>query len=596
MTGSRIGFLLLLMTLTACSMTGGKQPGKGDDRQVAATGQTEEQQPQKYGSFEPDTMYDLLVAEMAGHRQRFDMALGNYLQQAHKTRDPGIAQRAYQIAVYVSARQAALDAAVLWADVAPENRVALQASAVELARAGRLQEAAARMNRVLELKGRTSFDFLAVNAAELTNDERQGLIDTFDEALKKHSGDASLLLGKAILLQQQGETQAALKLCNQLLRSNPGMPKAIVLKARLLSRMDQAEEALKLLAGSLEENPDNTRMRLLYARILISLERLPEAQKQFEKLVELSPYDGDMLMSLALITLENDLHEDAKRYFERLLVLRHRVSAAHYYLGRIAEAAESEAEAKAHYLKVGPGKELLPAYSALAEMLVKKGAYKEALKYVEEARMRYPAFGAQFFMIESEVLISQKQLAEAMSRLNDALERFPENINLLYNRAMLAEKLDNLSRLETDLRAILVLDEDNVPALNALGYTLADKTDRLEEAAKLVRRAYKLDSEDPAIIDSLGWIEYRLGNLEEALKYLQMAYDKYPDPEIAAHLGEVLWMRKQHGEAIEVWRKTLEQVPDSAIILQTVERLNAETLLKKATAAESHHAREKRSH
>ncbi len=595
MMGTRISFLFLLLTLTACSMTGLKPSDSASSGQ-AAEPVSSKKKPLEYSSFDPDTLYDLLVAEMAGHRQRFDMALGNYLQQAHKTRDPGVAQRAYQIAVYVGARQAALDAAVLWADVDSENRMALQASAVELARAGRLQEAAARMNRVLELKGRTSFDFLAVNAAELTNDERQGLLDTFDEALKKYPGDSSLLLGKAILLQQQGETDAALRLCNQLLRKNPELAKAIVLKARLLARMDKAGEALSLLSKSLDKNLENTRMRLLYARILISQEQLPAAQKQFEELVELSPYDGDMLMSLALITLENNLQDDAKRYFERLLVLRHRMSAAHYYLGRIAEARGEQAEALSHYLKVGPGKELLPAYGAMAEMLVNKGEFREALKYIEQARLRYPAFGAQFYMMESEVLVSRKQLPEAMGKFNEALERFPDNINLLYGRAMLAEKLDDIPRLEKDLRAILAMDENNVAALNALGYTLADRTERYDEAVKLVRRAYELNSEDPAIIDSLGWIEYRLGNLQEAIKYLKMAYEKYPDPEIAAHLGEVLWVMKQKDEAIAIWRKALEDVPNSPIVLNTAERLQAGALLQHALKGGNQHAHDKRAH
>ena len=565
-------FSLGLSALGGCVTTQGIQSGQ-DSQESLTDNVTIEVKKEPVRSFEPDTVYDLMVAELAGQRKRYDLALGNYLKQAHKTRDIGVAERAYQISLFIGARQASLDAALLWAELAPDDTRALQASAIELVRDGQLDRAVDQMRKALELQGETNFDFLASSAAELTNEDRDSLLKTFDAILKEYPDHRSLKLGKAILLQQAGRDEEAMQLCDQLLKHDPEYVKALILKGRILNKLGRGDEAEKMLADAVERYPDRPRLRLLYARVLVHINKLGHARIQFEELLKQSPNDVEILISLALIALENDMLDQAETYFKRLLKLGQRKGMTSYYLGRISEKKGHLKEAETYFLNVPPGKEFMRAQVSLVQLMLSQGRLKDARKHLGEARNRYPIHAVQLYMLETEILTGAGKYNEALDLFDAAVLRHPENVNLLYARAMVQEKLGKLQGLEKDLRAIIKLEPDNAAALNALGYTLADSTDRYKEARALIEKAYSIDSEDPAIMDSMGWINYRQGNLEGALKYLTQAYKKYPDHEVAAHLGEVLWMMGRKDEALALWKKALEQKPDSEILRSTRERL-----------------------
>ncbi|AMO57777.1 tetratricopeptide repeat protein [Endozoicomonas montiporae] len=565
-------FSLGLAALGGCVATQGIQSEQGAGAPVTDNITIEvEQEPVR--SFEPETVYDLLVAELGGQRKRYDLALGNYLKQAHKTRDIGVAERAYQISMFIGARQASLDAALLWAELAPDDARALQASAIELVRDGQLDRAVDQMRKALDLQGEANFDFLASSAAELSEEDRDRLLQTFDVILKEYPDHRSLKLGKAILLQQAGRNEEAMQLADQLLQRDPEYVKALILKGRILNKLGRGDEAEKMLADAVDKHPDRPRLRLLYARVLVHLNKLDEARVQFEELLKQSPHDVEILMSLALIALENDMLDRAETYFNRLLKLGQRKGTASYYLGRISEKKGHLKEAEAYFRNVPPGKEFMRAQVALVQLMLSRGRLKEARKHLDEARNRYPVHAVQLYMLETEILVGEAKYNEALDVFDAAVLRHPESINLLYARAMVQEKLGKLDALEKDLRAIIKLQPENAAALNALGYTLADRTDRHKEALELIEKAYALDNEDPAIMDSMGWIQYRLGNLEGALKYLQQAYERFPDHEVAAHLGEVLWMMGRKEEAIALWDKALKQKPESEILRTTRERL-----------------------
>ncbi|MET4695702.1 tetratricopeptide repeat protein [Endozoicomonas lisbonensis] len=565
-------FSLGLAALGGCVATQGIQSGQ-DPQEPLTDNITIEVEKEPVRSFEPETVYDLLVAELGGQRKRYDLALGNYLKQAHKTRDVGVAERAYQISMFIGARQASLDAALLWAELAPDDTRALQASAIELVRDGQLDRAVDQMRKTLDLHGEANFDFLASSATELSDEDRDSLLKTFDTILKEYPDHRSLKLGKAILLQQAGRNDEAMQLCDQLLKRYPEYVKALILKGRILNKLGRGDEAEKMLADAVERHPDRPRLRLLYARVLVHLNKLDEARIQFEELLKQSPHDVEILISLALIALENDMLDRSETYFKRLLKLGQRKGTANYYLGRISEKKGNLKEAETYFLNVPPGKEFMRAQVSLVQLMLSQGRLKDARKHLDEARNRYPIHAVQLYMLETEILTGAGEYNEALGLFDAAVLRHPENINLLYARAMVQEKLGKLEGLEKDLRAIIKLQPDNAAALNALGYTLADRTDRYEEARTLIEKAYSIDSEDPAIMDSMGWINYRLGNLEGALKYLKQAYDKFPDHEVAAHLGEVLWMMGRKDEAIALWEEALEKKPESEILRTTRERL-----------------------
>ncbi|MGH8352282.1 MAG: tetratricopeptide repeat protein [Pseudomonas sp.] len=543
-----------------------------------ATPAPAEAKPQASGSFSQETLFALLTAELAGQRNRFDIALGNYVQQAQATQDAGVAERAFRIAEYLGAEQAALDTALIWAKNAPDNLDAQRAAAVQLARGGRYDESMSYMEKVLRGQGDTHFDFLALSAAETDADTRAGLLHSFDRLLLKHPDNGQLLFGKALLLQQDGRPEAALELLESHTASKHEVA-PLLLRARLLQGLKRGAEALPLLEKGIKKHPDDKRLRLTYARLLVEQERLDDAKGEFASLVQQFPDDDDLRFSLALVCLEAEAWEEASVYLEELVARNSHVDAAHFNLGRAYEKRGDPESALIEYALVGPGNDYLPAQLRQSEILFDSSRGEEASSRLAKARESQPDYAIQLYLIESEALANRQQHERAWRLVQQALTQFPDDLNLLYTRAMLAEKRDDLAQLEQDLRFILEREPDNAMALNALGYTLADRTTRYAEAKTLIEQAHQLNPDDPAILDSLGWVNYRMGQLDEAERLLRQALQRFPDHEVAAHLGEVLWANGKQSEARQIWAGALKEQPDSAILRGTLLRLTgSETL------------------
>ena len=561
--------LLSLVLLSGCQALAPTSP---DDSSPAEEATSTPEKPTVYGSFSEETLYSLLGAELAGQRNRLDIALDNYVTQAINTQDPGIAERALRIAEYLGADQAALDTSLIWAKNAPDDLEAQRAAAIQLARNGRYDDAMVYMEKVLQAKGDTHFDFLALSASETDADTRAGLQKSFDRLLVKHPDNGQLIFGKALLMQQDGDAEGALK----LLEKNPpqdGEVAPVLLRARLLQSLNRGDEALPLLKKSIRQYPDDKRLGLTYARTLIEQNRMDEAKAQFSSLAEQYPEDDELRFSLALIALEGKKWDEAQGYLEELIERDSHVDSAHLNLGRIAEERNDPQGALAEYALVGPGNDYLPAQMRQADILVSHGRGAEASKKLAAARDAQPDYGIQLFLIEAETLAANNQTDRAWNVLQQALKQYPDDLNLLYSRAMLAEKRNDLEQMERDLRAIIKREPDNAMALNALGYTLSDRTTRYAEAKVLIQQAYDLNPDDPAVLDSLGWVNFRLGNLDEAERLLRQALERFPDQEVAAHLGEVLWANGKQREAKQIWGKFLKENPESPILRKTVLRL-----------------------
>lgn len=529
-------------------------------------------EPQQYASFSQETLYALLTAELAGQRGRFDIALGNYLQQANATEDPAVAERAYRIAEYLGSEQAALLSSQIWADAAPDNLDAQRAAAIQLARAGRFDESLVYMENVLKRHGSTHFDFLALSAAETDPDTRSGLMKNFDRLLQQYPNNAQLLFGQALLLQQDGRPEEALA----LLQRQPVQDSEIatlLLRTRLLQSVGRGDEALPLLERGIRQHPDDKRLRLAQARLLVDQGRIKEAKQAFSRLLEQYPDDDDLRFSLALVCMEAKDWQEARDHLQQLVRNETHVNAAHLHLGRVHEELGEPEQALDEYSQVGPSNEFLPAQVRQSNILFSSQRSAEASRRLRGARLDQPDYALQLYLIESEAWAKYQQPERASRLIEQALKEFPDDLSLLYTRAMLAEKRGDLAQLEKDLRFILEREPDNAMALNALGYTLADRTTRYAEAKVLIEQAHQLNPQDPAILDSLGWVNFRLGNLSEAERLLRQAHERFPDAEVAAHLGEVLWTRGKHAEARRVWAEALKVQPESSILRSTLQRL-----------------------
>lgn len=529
--------------------------------------------PVTYGNFQQDTLYELLSAEIAGQRNRFDLALDNYLRQARRTRDAGISERALRVAEFLGNEPAALEMARLWVEVAPQDPEALRSAAIHLARTGRHEQAMDMMQRALEQHGETHFDFLALAAADTDATTRNALLDSLERMTERFPDNTQLVFARALLLQQANRNDEALELLEDHPHTDEAPP-AILLHSRLVAEHD-IEEATEILYRGLQRFPDDTRLRLMLARTLVSEGNFADAHTQYAKLARDNPDEADLQLSLGLIELELGEASDAVIHLQNTLQLAPGNNTARYHLGNAYLAADRPDDALLTWQSIDSGTELLTSRVQMARLLLEQNCIAALQAQLQQDRDQHPQHGLALFQIEIEALLpNHPELA--IQQANTALQAYPNDSNLLYSRAMLHEMLGNPRGLEEDLGAIIAREPDNAMALNALGYTLADRNQRLEEALALIKRAAALDPSDPAIQDSLGWVYYRLGDLDRAEALLRDAYAAYPDQEVAAHLGEVLWRQGKEREARRVWREALEHSPDSQLIPATRDRLEAE--------------------
>lgn len=558
------------LLISACS-TFKSEPSPAATRETATVVADVDNRP-----FNPDTLYSLLVAEMAGDRQRFDIMLSNYVQQARKTRDPGIVARAAELARYLSAHPVALEMAQLWLELKPNDLAAHHIAMIEQIQHNNLLEATEHAAVLLRAGESSGFDIIGSRAQHRDDSATtEQLIRRFEQLSSEFPQHTPLKAGLALLYQHQGDLETALQYIQAALKSDPDDLQAAATEIRLLQQMDKEEAALNKLGALVDEHPENHRLRVQYARALLQTD-LESAQQQFEKLLELAPEDEDLQLTLALVQYERGQLNRAKRWLEQLTDSSGHSSTAHYYLGRIALAQKELRAAQTHFKAVKPGPDYLAAMAQLAELMNTQGQSAAAIDLVRQERTRGNKTADQIqglYLLEARLFSLQGSSLKALQTLNKALENYPGTVSLLYTRAMLYTELAKLDEAEQDFQRILEQDPNHAGTLNAWGYTLADRNERLQEAHGYISRAYQLSPEDPAILDSMGWVEYRLGNIDVALQLLKKAMKASPDHEIAAHLGEVLWVSGHSEEARDVWQKGLQDKQDSAIIEETMQRL-----------------------
>ncbi|MFQ5995916.1 MAG: tetratricopeptide repeat protein, partial [Acidiferrobacterales bacterium] len=378
----------------------------------------------------------------------------------------------------------------------------------------------------------------------------------------------------AHLAVRADKLDVAAEAITQSLELKPEWEEAALFKAGILVSQKDTVRAQQFYEEYLEQQPDATRVRLNYARYLVDLKQWEKARGQFLQVLERSPDSADAMYAVGLLSLQINRLEDADQYLKDALRLRPDNEQARIYLGQVAEERKNYVDAERWYREVGMGEYYFEAQTRLGIVFARQGSLERAREHLQTIQPQSEEQRVQLYLAEEQVLREAKQYDEALSVLNQALEVQPGNKDLLYARALIGEKLDQVDQTERDLRAILDQDPDNAQALNALGYTLADRTERHQEALKLIEQALKLKPNDPFILDSMGWVQYRLGNNTEAIKYLKRALSIRNDAEISAHLGEVLWVTGDRAQARSVWNKALEATPDSEALQGVIKKFN----------------------
>ena len=569
----RLIFAGVLLALAGCSAMPQHEQQQEEPAVAESNEELEAQLPEV--ELSPELLYQLLLAEFAGQRGALRLSADVYLKTAQETRDPRLAQRATRIAIYARDTATALSAAQLWVELSPDDLDAHQSVAALLIRSNRANEAIPHLEKLLALapSDHSHGYLLAANLLSQEQDKAQALA-VMEQLISDHRDDPEALYALAHLANQLEQNDKAEQILNTLLSEHPEQTQALLLQARVLHSLGKGEAALASLHQALEQSPDNDQLRLTYARMLVDARHLAQAREEFRTLNRRLPNNSDVIYALGLLALEAGDTDDASRYFTKLINHSEREEEARFALGQIAEARKQPIEAIEWYQSVPQGERYMEAQLQAARLIAREKGLEEARRYLQGLPLSTPEEQVQRYLAEGELLSGEERYEEAMELYDEALVLFIDNNQLLYARALTAEKIDRIDILEQDLKRILSKDPDNAQALNALGYTLTDRTKRHQEALGYIERAYQQRPEDPAILDSMGWVFYHLGRLDEAEKYLKQAAAKLEDGEIAAHLGEVLWVNGHKEEAKKVWNDALKFAPDHKVLQQTIERFN----------------------
>lgn len=560
--------LLLSFVLTGCATLDKSETGYV------------EQQPAKIvpleitTSSDKDPIYQLMIAEMAVNAGETETAVSNYLALALSQDDPKIAERAVRIAIYGQDIDSAQRAAERWIELQPERGEAQQVIAAIYIRQGDDEKAFYYLKQVIESHPTVDDQIFASLLTLLVREKNtETVLKVSKKIADNYSGYAYANFLHGNLAANANQATEALEYLDSALHIKD-IPDAHALRAKVLIKLGQREEAVISLKRAVLSKPDNKQLRLAYARLLVDVKEYETARIEFEKLHQLAPNDPDLLYTLGLLSLESQRFDAAEKYLTRLLTLNKRTNEARYYLGRIFESRNQPDKAVSWYLQVSGGEYNFDAQIRSASLIAQQGKIEIAmgsLNKMAEASQSKSSL-VRIYLAKGEILQSVERFDEAIEVYNRALSVIPGNIDLLYARGLTGEKVDNIELLESDMLTILKTEPDNAHALNALGFTLADRTDRLQEAYEYLKRAIEIKPEDPAVIDSYGWINYRLGNNEEAIRLLRKALAQFEDGEIAAHLGEVLWVTGEHQEAMDIWTRMLEKLPNNPYIMKVMKQ------------------------
>ena len=563
---ARLIVILTLLFLAACAQRPADPAPVSERADAVVT-------PPEPVEYDRDVLADLLIAEVAARRDALEPALGYYADVARRTDSPLVRAQATRLATYMQDAMTAREMAELWLVSSPDNRDALEMAALAEISLGNPDAAAGHIDQLLTDDPDQALGRLVAHARNLSMDESDQLLAALAQLTERYPRQAPLWYARALHLQNLGQPAPALDAADQAVRLNRDNLDARLLQVRLLNELGRHEEALNQLRRLVRRNPDAHRPRILYVRLLLEHDRQDQAMEQLEALAERYPEDPDLRYSLILYAIEQGAHQRSREALHALLEEGYRPREMHLQLARLAEMEGDLSTAIHHYRQVHAGEEALSAQVHAARLYYRKGKPEEGHARMNDVRINYPEYLPSLYAAEAEMLTSNDLAEQAVALLNDALHQLPNHHELLYARALAAERLNNLEQTEADLRRILEDKPDDPLALNALGYTLTDRTDRHEEAYDYIRRALEQQPDNAAIIDSMGWVLFRLGRHEEALDYLLQAWDLMPDGEVGAHVVEVLWELDRKEEARQFWDDANEADPDSRHLREVRERL-----------------------
>lgn len=566
---TRLPMYVAFLPVMACTT-----PGPGEPDAIQPVVNVIDEDLQNTGGFEEQTLFELLAAEIAGSRGQLEYSVQRYLEIAQATRDTGIIERATRIALYAEANDAARQAATLWLEIDPQSPSAHQIMGTLALQAGDEEAALRHFRTIIAEPGPLPPKLWLIIGALQRIEDSVDVIGIMDEVMRDFNADNEVMLNYASVLMRLKKFDQAAAIYEALATGSP--PSTEALRARLAifeltGTSSEAEQWLKKMLQVTEGEVRRT-VRLHYAQILAQADKLVQAIDQLEILIDEEPGKGEALLSAGVLYLELGRNTEATQTFQALLEQEPFIHEASYFLGWLAEQQDDTTKASQWYESVPSGPRYPLAQIRLAVLQAGRGELEQARLKLLQIYNENPAHRNQAIQAEAELLVNSNLQEEALQVYDRAIGN-GYNSELLYARALLAEEIDRLDLLESDLRKIVEREPDNAQALNALGYTLADKTNRYDEAYGLIKRALLLSPHNFYILDSMGWVLYRLGRLEESEHYLRRSIDIKFDPVAAAHLAEVLWQQGKRREGQKILNRAGRLYPDDETVQNTYQRL-----------------------
>ncbi|HEX7644278.1 MAG TPA: tetratricopeptide repeat protein [Burkholderiaceae bacterium] len=525
-------------------------------------------------------MYLYLASEIAFQRGEWESAFRTMEALARQTHDPRLAQRSFEFAWSARQPEAALDAAKLWRSLAPHSEEAMQNYLNSVVLTDELDEAQEVFERGLReepaaSRGSMIFQIQRLLAHAKDKDAAfnvlQAILAPYPDLVETHLALAYGAYAKNDNQRAQEEAQIALK-------ARPDSQQAALILAQV--NPDRAA-AMKFLARFIAAHPTAKELRIAYARGLVEQKHYKEAEHELATLLKGDPENLAVLYMLGILEAQTNDNKAAERHLSSFIeVLANRpgedrdATSALELLSQIAEERK-DYDTALHWLDMIDAPDAhVGVEIRRAGIFARKGNLDGARKVLADLAPEDKAQQVQVIAANAQILREANRAPEAMTVLEEGIKRFPDNTDLMYDYAMDAEKAGRLDVCESMLRKVIALTPDNQQAYNALGYTFAERNVRLDEAYTLVQTALKLAPDDPFIVDSMGWVQFRLGRLKEAEDLLRRAYAIRPDPEIAVHLGEVLWVKGQKADAHKLWREVGSKDPDNDALKSTLARLH----------------------
>jgi tetratricopeptide (TPR) repeat protein len=572
----RLFFIVILLLSSSCASLPEKssEPEQSNVPTKAVETKTKKTQPDAKTAIDPDVMFMLLTAEIAGQREQYDVALEGYMEAAKRVKDPRFAERAAVIAMYMKDSPKTQEAVSLWLKQDDKNLTARKIATLSALRADDKSTAVEHLSALLKADPAGFETTLLELAGVLQKEDKLVTVyDTLTLLSQQYRKQAVIYFVQSVIALQAKNMALAEQQVQKALQIQPDWDKALILQAQIAMLSGDVNKAKVTIKTASLKYPNNEKIKKLYAQLLIKTENYKEAENIYRQLVAANPKDTESQFTLALVYMELEQNDAAEEIFNQLLEQPNWQAQANYYLGKIAAERGDIDKALDFFDKVTQGDFAFDAALESVTLLAKDKQFNAANTRLTAMNSRFPKQKLRILLVQAELYTQQKNYQKAFDLLSSALAEQPELPELLYTRALIAQHLNKLDVLEKDLKQLLAKDPKNAEALNALGYSLLDDPNRYAEAEHYLQQAIQLRPEEAVIIDSYGWLQFKLGRPQIALDYLQRAYAKQPENEIAAHIAEVLWSLGRKTEAKKLFDKAIKNAPEDEYLLDFQQRI-----------------------